>query len=192
MRIHNSTDLPQISRRTKCVLLPICFLVPWLAACERQATPSGAEPDAVVYVAPVKADITPQEAKALLDGSDGHVYLDVRTVAEFTAGHVPGAINIPYLSVNASGERGVNANFLEFIQATLAKDAKILVGCQSGGRSKRAQSELQDAGYSRVSNVVGGFGGKMLQPGWSSLDYAIETGDGGENSYAAIQAKATP
>ena len=34
--------------------------------------------------------VTPEKAKELLDSNTGYVYLDVRTVPEFDAGHVPG------------------------------------------------------------------------------------------------------
>ena len=192
MRSEKGIGIQRIGRRTMRFSLSICIVLPLIAACERGATPSGADPTEVAYVAPVKADITPEEAKALLDANDGHVYLDVRTVVEFTAGHIPGSMNVPYIAVGETGERGVNQDFLAVVQATLAKNAKIIVGCKSGSRSKRAQGALQGAGYKHVSNVAGGFGGSELQPGWSSLDYPIESGDGGENSYAALRSKAAP
>uniref|UniRef100_A0A803R7G9 Rhodanese domain-containing protein n=1 Tax=Cannabis sativa TaxID=3483 RepID=A0A803R7G9_CANSA len=34
----------------------------------------------------------------------GHRYLDVRTPEEFSAGHAPGAVNIPYMYRVGSGE----------------------------------------------------------------------------------------
>ncbi len=37
--------------------------------------------------------ITPEQTKELLDSNTGYIYLDVRTVPEFDAGHVPGAKN---------------------------------------------------------------------------------------------------
>ena len=40
-------------------------------------------------------DITPTEAKELLDRDNTVVYLDVRSQTEFATGHVPGALNIP-------------------------------------------------------------------------------------------------
>ncbi|MCH7591736.1 MAG: rhodanese-like domain-containing protein [Planctomycetes bacterium] len=184
--------MPYIRRRAMSVFLPTCILLSLIAACEKGAAPTDAPRGEVSTETAVKADITPQEAKAFLDANDGYVYLDVRTVAEFSAGHVPRSINIPYISVGASGERGPNGDFLKIVQATLAKDAKVIVACQSGGRSKRAQRELLRAGYTGMSNLLGGFGGKSLQPGWSSLDYPVEAGDGGENSYAVLRAKAAP
>ena len=51
--------------------------------------------------------VTPVEAKEVLeDGSDA-VYLDVRTVEEFAAGHPEGALNVPILFF---GERGSTSN----------------------------------------------------------------------------------
>ena len=188
-----------INRRAVRVLLSICWLCSLNAGCEKGAAPSDApnsvsSPGASVKAAaaPVKQDVTPQEAKSFLDSSNAYVYLDVRTVAEFTAGHVPGSINVPFIAVNDAGQRGPNESFLAVVQAALPKDAKIIVGCQSGGRSKRAQGAMKTAGYSHLSNMLGGFGGTLLQDGWSSLDYPVEAGDGDANSYASLRAKAAP
>ena len=45
--------------------------------------------------------ITPEQTKELLDSNTGYIYLDVRTVPEFDAGHVPGAKNIPVVEPDA-------------------------------------------------------------------------------------------
>lgn len=42
--------------------------------------------------------ITPEQAKELLDSNQDYIYLDVRTVPEFEAGHVPGAKMFPWWS----------------------------------------------------------------------------------------------
>jgi hypothetical protein len=39
--------------------------------------------------------ITPEQTKVLLDSNQHYIYLDVRTVSEFEARHVPGAKNVP-------------------------------------------------------------------------------------------------
>ena len=39
--------------------------------------------------------ITPAEAKALMDSEEGYVILDVRTEKEFAMGHIEGAILFP-------------------------------------------------------------------------------------------------
>ena len=40
--------------------------------------------------------MTPQELLARIDRGDAPPILDVRSEREFAAGHVPGAVNIPY------------------------------------------------------------------------------------------------
>lgn len=139
---------------------------------------------------------TPEEAKRLLDSRESYVYVDVRTVEEFTEGHVPGALNIPAFTKPAGGEMVANDAFLSVLQSQVPKDAKVIVGCRSGGRSARAQKMMAEAGYKNVTNMDGGFVGKtdaagnVTMPGWSKLGYPTEVGDGGAKSYARL--KATP
>jgi rhodanese-related sulfurtransferase len=104
-------------------------------------------------------NITVKEAAELLQNKD-RKYLDVRTEAEFQAGHVPGAVNVPVYFKDASGQFVPNANFLEEVDKALpsAKDMKMSVGCQSGKRSSAASEMLASAGYTAVDNVLGGFG----------------------------------
>ena len=45
--------------------------------------------------------ISPEEARDLMD-KEGYVYLDVRSVPEFAAGHPTGAYNIPLLDMCTS------------------------------------------------------------------------------------------
>lgn len=78
-----------------------------------------------------------------------HFILDVREPAEFEAGHLPNAINIP---------RGV----LEFKinnHPTFAgqENADIIVYCLSGGRSALATETLQKLGYAKTISMAGGY-----------------------------------
>ena len=73
------------------------------------------------------------------------VLLDVRTAAEFTEGHIEGAILID------QGE----SDFIEKAKATLPIDKKIAVYCRSGRRSANAAGRLTDVGYKCV-NLKGG------------------------------------
>ena len=150
------------------------------------------------------ADLTPPEAKGLLDSGGGWIYLDVRTVAEFTDGHVPGAWNIPLaVATTAESLRGGrpgmigNRNFLAVVKAHIAKDARVIVACKSGGRSSRAQRMMRQAGYTNAPNMVGGWvGGKDSSgasvAGWSRRGYPVERGDGGGKSYATLLSKVKP
>jgi rhodanese-related sulfurtransferase len=67
------------------------------------------------------------------------------------------------------------------VQATLAKHTKIIVGCQSGGRSQRAAEILASLGFRDVSNMQGGFGGardqsgEVLVAGWQESGLPVET-----------------
>ncbi len=73
------------------------------------------------------------------------VVLDVRTVAEYTEGHISGAILI---------DQG-KSDFMEKAKALLPIDKKIAVYCRSGRRSASAAGRLADMGYQCV-NLKGG------------------------------------
>jgi len=73
------------------------------------------------------------------------VVLDVRTAAEFTEGHIKGAILI---------DQG-QSDFVEKAKATLPIEKRIAVYCRSGRRSANAAGKLADVGYKCV-NLKGG------------------------------------
>ena len=132
--------------------------------------------------------ITPQQAKEILDREPGAVYLDVRSVPEFTAGHPIRAVNIPLLHMKG-GQMTPNPEFTQVAQAVLPKDRKLLVGCKSGGRSQRACEVLSQLGYSNLSNVDGGFGGNDHQPGWQALGLPVSQENGEGVGYECLAAK---
>lgn len=66
--------------------------------------------------------------------------IDVRTAAEFSAGHIEGAINIP---VDQIGQQASSIKGLK-------PGSTILVYCRSGRRSAAAAQILQQQGYKRV------------------------------------------
>ena len=72
--------------------------------------------------------------------------VDVRTPAEFAAGHIPEAVNI-----DVRGE-----NFESQAQSTLDKERPVAVYCRSGARSKTAAHALAAMGY-RVYELNKGF-----------------------------------
>lgn len=86
--------------------------------------------------------LTAQTAQAdtTYNGISLAAIIDVRTPAEFAAGHVRGAINIPLDRIDAGIQhvRGV------------AKDSPILLYCRSGVRSAKANKMLKDQGFSHV------------------------------------------
>lgn len=139
-------------------------------------------------------NITPHKARDLLE-SGQCVYLDVRTEAEFEAGRAPGAINIPLARINAMGAMELNPDFLDVARAHFSQNARLIVGCKSGGRSSRACQMLAEHGFLNTHNLVGGFfgvtgpGGALVEPGWSALGFPVETGDAGDRSYRALSQK---
>jgi rhodanese-related sulfurtransferase len=140
-------------------------------------------------------EITPQQAHDVLQKEPGAVYIDVRTEREFAAGHPQGAINIPVAFPDPGRGMLMNPDFVGVVEGHFAKDKKIIVGCQAGPRSNAAAGLLQQAGYQDVSNMLGGFGGmrdslgKVVAPGWSSLDLPVSQDNGEDVSYASLSAK---
>ena len=145
---------------------------------------------------PSSADITAADANALLDSDKSVTYLDVRTVKEFETSRPAGSWNIPFLVLDEGGNYASNADFLKITEASFDKDAKLVIGCQSGGRSKGAQSVLKDAGFTNVVNMLGGLGGKrsaigtMKYEGWSNLKLPTESGSDVARSYETLRARA--
>ena len=88
--------------------------------------------------------ITPAEAKALMDSEQEYIILDVRTPEEFAEGHIAGAILIPDYEIGERAERILTD-----------KDLLILVYCRSGRRSKNAASELAALGYTNIKEFGG-------------------------------------
>lgn len=75
----------------------------------------------------------------------GSVTIDVRTPAEYAAGHVDGAINLDVES----------GDFASGI-AALPKDTTYNVYCRSGRRSALAADQLAESGFTSVVNLDGG------------------------------------
>jgi rhodanese-related sulfurtransferase/thiol-disulfide isomerase/thioredoxin len=75
-----------------------------------------------------------------------NVILDVRTPEEFSAGHIPGAVNLDY-----------NAPDFQAKAAALDKNKTYLVHCAVGGRSVRACEKLSHLDFPSLYNLPGGF-----------------------------------
>lgn len=76
------------------------------------------------------------------------IVIDVRSKQEFLEGHLTGAINIPLNEVENKIENKV-----------MDKNAIIIVYCQYGARSKKAQDKLKNMGYKNVYNLKDGIEG---------------------------------
>ena len=79
-----------------------------------------------------------------IEAGTAPLVLDVRTPAEFDAGHVPGAVNVPY------DELATRLGELPADRAT-----PIVVYCRTGRRALVAESILIEAGFSAVADLEG-------------------------------------
>ncbi len=137
----------------------------------------------------------PAEAHDALSKNPGAIYLDVRTENEFGQGHPTGALNIPVVFIKGPGNMQLNDDFETIVAKVIPKNTKLIVGCLSGGRSQRACEILEGAGYTDLTNVVGGFGGQrdasgaIIGKGWRDEGLPVSS-DVGDAGYAALRAKA--
>lgn len=72
----------------------------------------------------------------------GAILLDVRTEAEFSAQHLPGAVNVPLDTLEQKIPRVIPD-----------RQQPIFLHCRSGRRSTVAEQRLRAMGYQRVINL---------------------------------------
>lgn len=111
-------------------------------------------PWAMLTTSPPVPEIGPDE---LADRADEALVLDVREPAEYDAGHVPGAVNLPQADLATR-------------LAELPRDKPLLLICQAGYRSLRAAQFLAQAGFADVASVRGG------TAAWQAAGRPVETG----------------
>ena len=113
------------------MLMGICFLLSSLFSCQQS-----------------KRDFKTVQVKefASLIEDASVQRLDVRTMAEYSEGHIPGTININVL----------DDSFAVMADSTLQKDKPVALYCRSGKRSKKAAAILSEKGY-KVYELDKGF-----------------------------------
>ena len=89
--------------------------------------------------------VSPTDFKAKVENKTVQL-IDVRTPKEFVAGHLKNSKNIDVL----------NNNFLKQIEG-LDKTQPVYLYCRSGKRSSKASAELEDAGFTKVYDLKGGY-----------------------------------
>jgi rhodanese-related sulfurtransferase len=141
-------------------------------------------------------EVSPKQAFEMMQTDPGCIYLDVRSVPEFDEGHPEGAINIPFLHFTPGAGMSPNEDFPAVVETALEKDAKIVVGCKTGGRSARACELMSQMGFTDVANVRGGYvgvmdqSGQVVEPGWSLVDLPCSIDSKAEAQYQTLAKRA--
>jgi len=136
--------------------------------------------------------VSPQEALELQE-KQGYAYVDVRSVPEFKAGHPTGAFNVPLMHMGPAG-MAPNPEFLDVMQKAFPRDAKLVVGCKAGGRSARAATMLESAGYTSVVDQRAGFEGAHdpttggAEPGWRPAGLPVSRDAAPGRDYEGLKA----
>jgi rhodanese-related sulfurtransferase len=87
--------------------------------------------------------VSPTDAVRMIN-RDKAVLIDVREPAEFAAGHVAGARNVPLAGLESSKHLPSN------------KALPLVVVCATGARSARAAAQLRKAGHAQARSLAGG------------------------------------
>ncbi len=107
---------------------------------EEKAMPISAGPDYRKKIETTK--LNPAELKKMIDsGSKDFVIVDVRDETEYGEGHIPTAINIPVETFAVRSE-------------ALPKEKKIVVYCNTGGRSYTAYRKLVKLAYPNIYQTL--------------------------------------
>jgi rhodanese-related sulfurtransferase len=101
-------------------------------------------------------EISPADAKRLIDS--GAQLIDVRTDAEYEAGHIPGSRHIPLADVQPQA-------------AGLEHDQPLIIYCRSGDRSGLAADAFAASGWDAHS-ITGGL------EAWKEEGLPLEPADG--------------
>jgi rhodanese-related sulfurtransferase len=105
--------------------------------------------------APPVAQVSQQALLDMQAQKSPMVLLDVRTPEEFAAGHIAGAVNIPYDQVAAHLEE-------------IPKDKEVVLYCKSGRRAGVAAETLSANGYTRLGHLDGDM------QGWTAAGRPVE------------------
>ena len=87
--------------------------------------------------------ISSEESQKVISDNN-YRFLDVRTDGEYSDGHIPNSIHIPFQEIKS-----------RISEIEKIKDKKIIVYCRSGARSSMASKTLLKEGFD-VSNLTGG------------------------------------
>jgi phage shock protein E len=104
--------------------------------------------NAIIFAAACGGADAPRPSAAQVHEAydNGTVFVDVRTDAEWSAGHVKNAVHLPVDQVGARA-----ASVLP------AKDKPVVLYCGTGRRAQSAAESLRQLGYTNVTAMTGGY-----------------------------------
>ena len=91
-----------------------------------------------------KSSIHPHQATAMINQEDA-IVVDVRPMADFSAGHIINSINVP-----------MNGFKNQLNRLEKHRHKPIIVACRSGAQSSSACKQLHKEGFEKVFNLKGG------------------------------------
>lgn len=126
----------------KISLCCIIFALPLLSqACHsKQQVEQTAPATTQTAVQSTAQTLIEQNISPKTDTSQG-IWIDVRSAEEYQAGHLVGAVNIPYTEMAE-----------KISSITTDKNAEIHLYCRSGRRSEVALQTLKQMGYTKIVN----------------------------------------
>lgn len=130
--------------------------------------------DYFAHIAAGNNNITPSaDVKAMLEDNPNSVFiLDIRSAADFEAGHIPGAYH------SALGKVGE-------IMDHLPRNKPVIVACYSGQTAGVTVAYLKMAGFDNVSSLLSG-----INLGWVGADFELE--ETGMQAAADLPAVSSP
>ena len=96
--------------------------------------------------AQTKTSLTAAEFESGISSKDSIQIIDVRTLSEYTNGHITGALLADWNNASEFNRR----------IAYVDKNKPVYVYCQAGGRSAAAAEKMRAAGYEKVYELKGG------------------------------------
>jgi rhodanese-related sulfurtransferase len=103
--------------------------------------------------------LEPKQAYELLRKNPDAIFIDCRSEMEYLfVGHPSGAIHVAW---NDGTNWDINPDFVAHVKKATSVNRPVVLICRSGNRSLDAGRALEEAGFTKVSNVLHGFEGEL-------------------------------
>ena len=103
--------------------------------------------------------LTPREAFEFLKQTSDAVFVDCRSEMEYLfVGHPKGAILVSW---NDGPNWDINPEFVSHVKKATSVNRPVILICRSGNRSLDAGHALEEAGFTKIYNVLHGFEGEL-------------------------------